>query len=63
MSREELDDAEVEAIWEDAADAALHAWGPLGAPNCRPNPHPSGSTKADIWDGAFRDAYARENGR
>jgi hypothetical protein len=61
MSRE-LTEEEVDAIWEDAKDAAINAWGPLGAPNCRQNPHPLGTVKADVWDHAFRDAYARENG-
>lgn len=63
MSMErELDDGEIDAIWDDAKDAAINAWGPLGSPNCRPNPHPLGSREADIWDRAFRNTYARENG-
>lgn len=56
-----LDEAEIEAIHEDAQDAALNAWGPAGA-SSRSNPHEAGSEAAAIWDHAFRNAYARENG-
>lgn len=58
----ELNDTEIDVICDDAADAAIDAWGPLGAPSHRPNPHPKGSEAAEIWDRAFMRAYAKENG-
>ncbi len=60
---DELDDSEIDAIQEDAADAALHAWGPLGSPICRPNPYSESDARHEVWAFAFRQAYASENGR
>lgn len=57
------DDARMEEISADAEDAALHAWGPLGAPRQRANPHPDGSEEAEFWESSFLNAYARENGK
>jgi hypothetical protein len=57
------DDARMEEIAADAEDAALNAWGPLGSPRRRANPHPDGSEEARYWDATFMSAYARENGR
>lgn len=54
-------EAAFEAIQADAEDAALNAWGPAGAPNHRPNPHPEGSEEAEAWWIAFNRAYAAEN--
>lgn len=63
MAKErELTEEEIDQIWADAEDAATHAWGPLGAPICRENPHPDGSEASEVWDHAFRSAYARQNG-
>jgi len=57
----EPEDDEIEAIHEAAALAAVHGWGPAGV-NGRRNPYPEGSARAEIWDHAYRNAYARENG-
>ena len=52
----------LDAIREDAEDAAAHAWGPLGFPKHRPCPHPEGSEEAEAWWIAFHQHYAMENG-
>ncbi len=57
-----MNDAEVDRIWEEAESAAIHAWGPLGSPSCASNPYPKGSEQAEVWDHAFRSAYANQNG-
>jgi hypothetical protein len=57
-----MDDSEIDAIWAEAEEAAIHAWGPLGSPTHRPNPYPKDSEQADVWDHAFRSAYANQNG-
>lgn len=57
------DDARMEEIAADAEDAAIHAWGALGNPQRRPNPHPEGSEEAEYWNTTFWSAYARENGK
>jgi hypothetical protein len=57
-----LNDAEIDTIYEQAEQAAINAWGPLGSPRRKPNPYPAGSDRAEIWDRAFSRAYARENG-
>jgi hypothetical protein len=53
----------LDAIQKDAADAAAHAWGPLGSPKHRPCPHPEGSEEAESWWLAFHRHYAMENGK
>ena len=53
----------LDAIEQDAEDAAIHAWGPLGAPTHRPCPHPEGSEEAEAWWIAFHREYAREHGK
>ena len=53
----------LDAIHDDAADAAGHAWGPLGFPKHRPCPHPEGSEEAEAWWIAFHRHYAMENGK
>lgn len=58
----EPDDDEIEVICEAAKDAALHAWGPLGAPNGRANPYAQDDPRHDIWACAWRNAYATNNG-
>jgi hypothetical protein len=57
----ELSDEQIDAIWEDATEAARDAWGPAGL-HSRRNPHPFDSDAAEIWACAFRNAYAHENG-
>lgn len=57
----EPDDAEIEEIHEAAALAAVDGWGPAGVMS-HGNPYPRGSERADIWDYAYRNAYARQNG-
>jgi hypothetical protein len=56
----ELTDERIEELWEEAAEAAIHAWGPGGI--SAKNPYPFSSDEAEIWACAFRNAYARENG-
>lgn len=56
-------EAELDAIREDAKDAASGAWGPLGAPTHKSCPHPEGSEKAEAWWIAFHRQYAYENGK
>ena len=51
------DDGEIERIHEEAAEAARSSW--LG--NVKPNPYPSDSERAEIWDFAFRNAWAQDN--
>lgn len=53
----------LEAIQQDAEDAAGHAWGPLGFPKHRPCPHPEGSEEAEAWWIAFHRQYAQENSK
>lgn len=53
-------DDEIEAIHE-AAQAAVHGWGLSGVAG-RGNPYPSGSARAEIYDYAYRNAYAQANG-
>jgi hypothetical protein len=60
INDDELTDDRIEAIWEEAAVAALHAWGPGG--RTARNPYREGTEEAEIWACAFRNAYARENG-
>lgn len=55
-------DEQIEEAYADAENAAIHAYGPLGAPIVARNPYPQGSELADIWYHAFRNFYARENG-
>ena len=57
------DDARMEEIAADAEDAALNAWGSLGSPVARENPHPDGSDEAEYWNTVFMASYARENGK
>ena len=57
-----MTDGEYDAIFEQGADAAIHAWGPLGSPKHPPCPYPQESKKADVWWRGFNDTYARENG-
>lgn len=53
----------LDAIHDDAADAARHAWGPISSPTHRPCPHPQGSEEAEAWWIAFYQNYAKENGK
>lgn len=54
---DELDDSKIDAIWENAREAAVHAW----RGNWPTNPYPDGTDKADIWAHAFRNSYANHN--
>ena len=53
-----MPDNEIDAIYEAAYDAAIHAV----TPHRVVNPYPEGSERAEVWSQAFRSAYARENG-
>lgn len=57
-----MTDDEIDEIWEDAKDAAINAWRPLGAPNHRANPYPENTAKWELWNRAFASCYASENG-
>lgn len=59
--QEEPDDGEIDRIHEEGAAVAEHAWGPAGVNGGR-NPYPPTSMRAEIWDYAFRNAYARSCG-
>ena len=54
----EIDDWEIEMIWEAAADAAINTVHIASVVN----PYPETDPRAEIWSAAFRQAYARENG-
>lgn len=54
-----MTEEEIERVREEAQEAALHhhprktTW----------NPYEPGTEAHDIWDYAFRNAYAQENGK
>lgn len=52
------DDAEIERICDEAAEAAVHCIHMAVAVN----PYADDPERAEIWSCAFRNAYARENG-
>lgn len=60
MTRE-LSDDEIDTISDDAKDAALHAWGPLGSPQHRPCPYRD-AERCELWYRHFNRHYANENG-
>jgi len=60
MIADTLSDEDIEAIQDMAREAALHCGHNIGAAS---NPYQPGSEQAEIYDFAFRSAYARENGR
>lgn len=54
-----MTDEEIERIHEEAQEAAIHHYpGRLTF-----NPYPINSEAYDIWEYAFRNAYAQENGK
>ena len=55
----ELEDHEIDTIHEAAREAAVGAMAFTSV--C--NPHPPEHPAHEIWDYAYRNAYARENGR
>ncbi len=61
MSFTEPSDEEIEEIHEEAANAAVNAWGPAGA-SAR-NPYAEQDPRHEIWAFAFKNAYATENGQ
>jgi hypothetical protein len=56
------DDSVRDIIHDDAENAAMNAWGPLGSPNHRECPFPKDSPAAEIWWIDFNSSFARENG-
>ncbi len=55
----ELDDGEIEQIAENGNEAG-HNDSYFGQTL---NPYPTGTEESDIWDCAYRNGYARENGK
>lgn len=53
-----MDDDEIEEIHEAAATAGQDDWF-YGKTPC---PYPVGSEQAEVWNFAYRNAYAQENG-
>lgn len=52
--QEEIDDGELEGIWDEAIEAAQ-----MGGPSS--NPYPQDSKRAEAWSNAFNQAYFKEN--
>lgn len=57
-----MSDEERDVIWEEGAEAARNAWGPLGSPRHYPCPYPSGNEKSEAWWDGFNSEYAKSNG-
>lgn len=57
----EPDDGEIDAIHENAHEAAAQAWGPGGVIS-QSNPYDEKDPRHDIWAYAFRNSYASSNG-
>lgn len=53
----EPDEDEIERIWSEAENATVHAGHIASVVNPYADP-----MRAEMWSGAFRSAYARENG-
>lgn len=53
----EVTDEEIDAIYDEAKEAAIHAW----LPGSTVNPYHDDPQRRDIWDFAFRQAFMREN--